>query len=410
MYARMLVSGFGIASQVLGNVVFFIILASAWPPDTFGRFSFWYAVSTVAALSVDYGYCARVLREVPIARGFTRRNLNRGLAFKVFMSATVLTSSIVAAAFVELPPFFWLLLSAMILRSVGEYFGCHLRAIGQHAIDTIGLFASNLFMVLLLVAVQTLRAELSPEMASLVLFGAKVLYAVVTFRAIVPRWKVDFRILTLSWKTVRYEARVGSPYAGDALVARAYGTLDVVVLNILAGPAAVGLYQSGQRLLQGFLPVAGVFTNVFLPVLTNPASRHYRASLAVLWVASVSAGLICAGFFFWVAPSVVPLVFSPAYSAIVPELASFGIIGLLRFVSAPSAVVLTALGYQKVRTIVNIVSLATMLIAAFVFVRSEGMPGLLDAVLLSNALLAVLYFGFMSFALGKRDVFRQQGS
>lgn len=388
---RLTASGMGVASQVLGNVAFFILLARMWEPIQFGHFVYLYSLTTLLVLIVDYGYPQRVLRDVP-RQGFRNRiNLVNGFSFKVLAALAVLMLAIGQNSFGEDPAIVIVTL-ALIAGSFADYFGSHLRALGQHRADSVNLLLSNLLLLVPLTALTfSVSTLLSVLGVSLILLLAKVFYLGLSYvgavKAIGMRvWRPRLRI-----KALKQEILNGFSYALDVYVVRSYGVLDTILLKMFAGDLAVGLYQSGQRMLQGFLPFAQVANNVFVPMLSACQGRIFRFHATQLILICLLAGAGCAVFFWYFGEFVVKYVFGERYSGIYPYLWLFGILGFLRFAAASLAIILISMGRQAFRVRSNLISILMMIGCAVILIPTYGLSGVVFSLIISSVSVLLFY-------------------
>ncbi|NTW87903.1 MAG: oligosaccharide flippase family protein [Desulfobulbaceae bacterium] len=388
---RITASSMGVASQMLGNVTFFVLLARMWEPRYFGKFVYIYSLTALLVLAVDYGYPQRVLRDVPRQRFRNRINLINGVSFNVFSAMIVLSLALLQVAIGENPAVFIVTL-ALVVGSFADYFGSHLRAIGQHKVDSVNIFLSNLLLVTALIVLVFLRSSvLSMVTVSIVLLLAKLLHLALSYDRVVKAFGMRLRRIRLRRVVVKRELLNGFSYAMDIFVLRAYGALDTVLLKFFAGDFAVGVYQSGQRMLQGFLPFAQVVNNVFLPMLSVSKDRRLWVLFVQLCLICLIVGSGCAAFFFFLGEWTVKFVFGKAYSGINQYLWQLGMLGFLRFASAPLAIFLTSTGRQPYRIKCNSISIMLMIGCAVVLVPIYGIAGLVFSLIISSVSVIILY-------------------
>lgn len=123
--------------------------------------------------------------------------------------------------------------------------------------------------------------------------------------------------------------------------------LDLLVLGFMTGPATLGLYFLGKRLLDlltgltagALQPVSTVF---FASIQTEP-EKHVTAYRHVLHSTTLMTFPIFAGLYF-LAHSVVPLVFGSHWQAAMPAIEAFAIIGFLSSLHLPTLSLSMGLG------------------------------------------------------------------
>lgn len=395
IFRRLSASGIGVLSQVLGNVAFFVLLARMWGPSEFGYFIYMYSISSLFVLAVDYGYPQRVLREAPRLGFRNRVNLVAGTSFKCAVALVVIVLTCVISAFGEDVSIIVILL-AMLLGSFAEYFSSHIRALGNHYSNSKDIFVSNaLLVVTLFTIVKFNDTKLSYLQVSLILLIAKLVYLALSYKKIVSMFDMHLRRIKFRHKLLLSEMRVGFAYAIEVFFVRASGVLDTIILRFIAGDLAVGLYQSGQRMLQGFFPFAQVANNVFMPMLSTSRGKAFRVIAVKLLSVCLVAGGVALAFFVGFGEVLIEMVFGSEYIDIESYLWQFGVLAFLRFASAPLAIVLTCTGNQVFRVKSNAFSIIIMLVLAVILIPAYGIGGITMALIISN--LAVI--GFYSYGI-----------
>jgi len=380
----------GVASQVAGNFVYFVLIANIFGPDRFGYYLFSYSIANFLILFVDYGYSQRILREAVNYRQHGVQDCSAGLMFKLLALALMVLVVLLTSLFVPVDKFFYILLAGFVLGSFGDYFGSFIRAAGRHLTDSINLFVATSILVL---GVLLLPFEINEIHAAIIFFAAKAAYCALSFWIGRP-----VRILTnLSGKPLlaiaTAELKKGFVYFLDVSVIRMYGVLDTILIRLLLGDGIVGLYQSGQRMLQGFFPMVQVLNNVFLPLLAanGPEARSIYFP-KVFSALNIGLAICCLAFFLWVAPILLPLLFGNDFIGITPFLWMFGMYGALRILSAGLAIYLTAIGGQVDRAKANIIALLVLIVCICFLGGLFELAGVIASLSISNSILLILYF------------------
>ena len=119
----------------------------------------------------------------------------------------------------------------------------------------------------------------------------------------------------------------------------------------MLGPAGVGLYQAGMRLVEGACRLAPVFAQYVLPSLSAHAAdpkRFMRRVLRVLGIfgaIGVLGGLTLA----LNADFIANVLYGKEFSALVPLLPWFGVLLVLRYLETAGGLIIVAKGLQSVK-------------------------------------------------------------
>jgi len=188
----------------------------------------------------------------------------------------------------------------------------------------------------------------------------------------------------------------GAKVHASAVGHYAYGSVDVVTLNSVAGPAAVGWYQLALRLIGVGMALPGAVATVFRARMAGqpPAEswRRQRGAVAVTLLVTLAGG----GVAWLIAPWLIPLLagedFRPSvdlFRALLPIL--FG--RSLELLLVPQ---IFARGYFLAGSAVALVLAACSAGLFLWLVPAEGLEGAVTAALLAFALLpALIYMGWI---------------
>ena len=123
--------------------------------------------------------------------------------------------------------------------------------------------------------------------------------------------------------------------------------LDVLVLGFMTGPATLGLYVLGRRLLDLLTGItAGALqpvSTVFFASIQQDAAKHLSAFRHVLHSTTLTTFPVFAGLYI-LAQSTVPLVFGAQWQAAIPAIEAFAIIGFLSGLHTPTLALAMGLG------------------------------------------------------------------
>ncbi len=351
-------SAAGVVASTVNTIVVFVIAARALGPLSFGEFAFYFAIASGFGLVFDYGYPVSLLRNKRSAIPRERLKLPVSALHTKFLlflgvSPLALVSLHMAGASFTLGLVFW---GAIALRSVGNFLATSLRGIGHHKIDAWNNLAASALGVLFAAAAYFYApGQLGFALAMLV--GAVTVFALTWYA-----WSKRCRFVgkRLKWTKIKLEVSENFVYFIDAVCRRSFGLLDVAILGLFASPIAVGLYQSGQKVVQGVNIFAQPFNNVLLPILSRTArdfgSFERKSRLAI--AAQTVFGLLSAIIIVIAGPFVLRTLFSNAFSEADYLFPYFGAVVFSRFLFSAFVISRTAQGYIGERLRANVIVLA----------------------------------------------------
>jgi O-antigen/teichoic acid export membrane protein len=387
------------AARLLTGVVLFVLLARAWGPQDFGLFMFWFTVGTIACLPVDYGFAQQALRELGRDPSQAQPLMARLRDAKLVLAAMVLTLFAAAAAAARLPgperDLALLLLVAAVLFSFGDLFAMGLRGLGRFRDEMLVSVGASVLHFGLVVVVLAAGGGLK------LVAGAFVASRAAQLAALAHRFQAAAGALgrpLARTGEVGPTLAAGLRYGADHLLTNLYLALDTVLVKALLGPAAVGVYQAGLRLVQGAFALVPVINSVYVPAIAAAAEhgestgRHARALLLQLALVGSVASLALALF----AGPIQRLLYGQEFGELARLLPLFGALLLLRCTIAAFGTVMAALGYQRARA--GGLVLATALLAAGIALWAPRfeLAGVLAAALVAHAALGVVYVAVLA--------------
>jgi O-antigen/teichoic acid export membrane protein len=127
------------------------------------------------------------------------------------------------------------------------------------------LVFNNVLTLALVIVAATLDAGVMPLIA---LYGAANVLAVLLAAALCFA-KFARPTTAVAWGDVKTFVRQAVPFSLSALVATVYWRSDAVLLKLLAGDRAVGIYGASARIVEGLVLVAGSFREAIYPLLSR---------------------------------------------------------------------------------------------------------------------------------------------
>jgi O-antigen/teichoic acid export membrane protein len=384
------------------RLLFFAVAARKLGPATFGLYAFLLALFETLALISGEGfteYLTREVSKVPSSAGvlYFRVGLLRWIYIVVLFAPAMVFLQLLGHPKPVLWAAFWLFLT-LFPRSI--------VAIGQGVIAAACRFTFLLWIevvqsagllsvgIYLLIKAPTLQSVIWAEVASI--SGAALVAALQVRPLLRGNWEA-----TLSWRRILKETATFNLYP---LIINIYDRIDVVLLSILAGNFAAGIYAVPYRAL-GALQVLpfGLKTSILPSISGNPAAGKSEKNLCsrmlsvmyILALFPVLAVTILAG-------PLILLFFGKSYSASIPVLRILIWAVVPMFLNYGLNIFLLARGKERVFvwtsivcTLVN-VGANVALIPRYSYFAAAGVTILTESVLLAQNFWVIhRMFGFL---------------
>lgn len=385
------------ALRLLTGVVIFVVMARIWGPEKFGSFMYWFTVTSLAALLVDYGFSQQLMRDV----GQDKERASELIAGVMSAKLLLAGGMVVLGALVSFTPWcqeqpvtlFWTLLLTCIAGSFAETFNAVFRGLGQfHEETTIAAWVNfshfALVAVLLVLDVGVIGVAIG-FLLSRVFF---LFLALRTYRRLVPATN---SVSNANFSDGLRNLKAGFPFAAEAAFTNFQAQADTLIVQHFLGPAAVGVYQAGLRLMQGANTFAQVLSNVYLPAMAGQANEKARLTKLTnrLFLQMLLLGAVCMLVFTVGAKPITNMLYGPQFNALINLMPWFGLLLLMRYVAASHGVTLSAIGLQSTRVGAIAAALTVLFAATYLLIPSFGLLGMLYASILAIGCLYLVYAG-----------------
>ncbi|MBW2940880.1 lipopolysaccharide biosynthesis protein [Zhongshania aquimaris] len=378
-----------IFSLMLGNVAFFIILARSLMPADFGEFVYYYSCASLLVLIVDFGFTQRVLKDYYGLSSKAKWAFSvRAVQYKSVAACIILLLSFLGLM-LGFDAYFLGLVVASIFSSFGDYSSATLKAQGEYSIDALVLIVSNIILFLSIVFLCIYVSNTVVAGVSALMIGKFAYFFIATIISKNISKANIFLMPVLYFRGLRRIVSHHWSYAIDVAVTRSFGIVDTIIVNAVVGAAAVGLYQSGQRILQGILPMAQVLNNVFLPRISNRGNVKLKRDNLLFLLFTFLGAAGCTVAFSVFGEIIVSITFGDQYAAIYGYLPLIGFNGAIRFLCSWAAIRLTAAGRQRYRARANVISVLLLMIFMSLGGGFYGLSGVLYGALIANSMLFV---------------------
>ncbi len=381
--------------RLLTGVLLFILIARAYGPSEFGLFMFWMTLTTILALLVDYGFILQVLREVGHSPARANYIMGEVLVTKLCLAVLLIFFSVIATLLIGNlslldQAMFLLLLAAAILFSFGDFICAPFRAKDAFQEETKVIVVSNVFHFLLVVGLIAYGVDIIfIAIAFVVARLVYVLFALRVYKQVIGIFEFPEKLRS----TVGIRLKIGFSYAIDLGLLNVYMQIDTVLIKYYLGSYAVGIYQSGAKLVQGYFALAQVLNNLYIPKIANQSgkSTDIAAVFNRLLFQSIFIGTLGYFFFSVLLIEVMPRILGSNYSELNQLYPYFGLMVFVKYLAGAFGIVLAGVGFQRVRVNASITSLIVLLLLSAVLVPRYEIKGILIAIVIATLVTMAIY-------------------
>ncbi|GFO54724.1 hypothetical protein GMSM_17310 [Geomonas sp. Red276] len=380
--------------RLLTGVVLFMVLARVWGVETFGIFAYLSTATLLLALIVDYGYAQQLLRDIGYDPSNVSRIVSEAFATKVFLTAilvvlSALLAPLLLAKHLDFSLFFVLLIAA-IFNSFAEFFNVAFRGLGRFNRETSIVTATNSVHFVVIMLLAYLRQ--SPLVVAWGFMLSRGFYLYLSWRTyrkeIGPFERGGFDL-----KRIVHSLKTGFYFCADAALTNFYAQVDTLIVNSYLGPAGVGIYQAGLRLMLGANTFTQVLSSVYLPVVSYNLNnkKEFNRLLSNMYLQMLMIGGLACAVFIVGAKFITSLVYGPKFAALAPIFPYFGLLLLFRYLAAVHGVTLTATGLQGTRVYSILLAVIALAVSSFFLVPRFGLSGMLVSSILAIVTLHTFY-------------------
>jgi len=244
-----------------------VVIARHLGAGDFGVFTFSFAAITLVIVIFQAGLTPLVVREIARNRADAPRYLTISLLVRAFGACAVAavaaavygatgSAAALGAALAAVALGF-----ASILASFTDVF----QAFERMEYVAVVLVFNNVVTLGLVVFAASSGAGVIPLIA---LYAAANVLSLV-LAAVLCFAKFARPTARVRWRDIKDFVTQAVPFSLSALVASVYWRSDAILLKILAGDRAVGIYGASARIVEGLVLVAGSFREAIYPILSR---------------------------------------------------------------------------------------------------------------------------------------------
>jgi polysaccharide transporter, PST family len=389
---------FNAGTYTAGSIVSQLILTAALiytarylGAESFGQYASTYALIAILAVFLSYGLDNYLLREGVLHSQHLAELVGDLFVVKcvlavIWSSAVVLLMGFVASP--SLPPE---MMRVSVFWAVGESFSLAAYSVFRSMLrNTVsaGLQVLNsmlfLTVTVLIVGAHGALLDLAWARGIAALLGASIAWTIV-FKRIG---------LKLRWPPVRSYVRRATPYMASDFFVALYLRGDVIIIALLVGSVAAGIYAPAVSILNTLFVVPNAIYVVMLPTLARLYAIDHLRLRTMIWRMLVILGILgltmAAGLAIFAQPIMVFL-YGPEYSGSGAILDILSAILLFKIVSFGLAAVLTAVGWQSRRVTAQMISAVINIGLNVLLVQRYGVMAAAIVYVISETILCCIY-------------------
>ena len=388
------------AGKTIGDAftfLLFVVLSRKFGQQGIGEYSFAMALTGFFVVAADFGLYNLSIKEISLLRTGVAGYFGRILTTRILLSAMTLL--------VLLPVTYLMPISQeakLIILLVGIY-----QVIYTITEGFSGIFVARQQMHVAAWIEFGLRISIAACGIAIAFLGGSLVAAVAAFPVIallqaliVGKYSFDqFGVppVQFSWETTRSLLVQAKPYAAFSFLRQISTRVDVLLLGLMAGAAAAGVYNVAYRVIFLLLFIPYFSGLSIFPIASRLYSENkeglaefYNNSLNLMVLVAVPATVGI-----WIiAPDLILLIFGTEFSGSVAVLRILSILLGLAFIKSIAGTVLTSCDRQADRTKSQFLAAGLNIVGNIVLIPLIGIVGAAISTALSELfLVAMLIYG-----------------
>ena len=380
--------------NALSILALILIISRRLGPDIFGGYSFLNAVIMTGIVVATFGLDTFMVREVSRGPFLGNQILSSVLGFKVISSLVVMASVWALFSFfledqaiIRLLAVFSIVICLNSLSQSFWYYGDAFQKFQFHA----SLWAtSNVIKIPIVWFFISIEQELVMIIYALII--AEIISLIISGCLIRRRFKLVLD--NLFFKSIPILLKKVWPLAVVFILSAIYFRIDMMMLEVMKGEKAVGIYSASYKLIEFLSIIPGTVTIAALPGLTADYSANiegFRASffktLTVLGIGGAAIGL----FLYLFSKQVVLLLYGPLFSDSVLSLNILSGVIFFLFVNGYLAYVTIATNNDKVVALIIVISTILNVLLNFYLIPRYSHVGAALSTLISEVFMLLCY-------------------
>jgi len=380
--------------RLAAGMAVMVFAARQLGPTEFGRFIYWLAWATLATVPVNLGLGTYVLREIGLDKHRYAGVMGVALTTKLLLLAVVLL--VACGVMAQLPAVDVGILGCLVVAQAcdgfGEFFNLGFRRDAQYQAEARCAVVTTCWHLVVMGA-----AIAWGGLAWHAALGFAVSRALGTAFTIWRSVAVAGPVWPAALRQVPGLLRATWAYAGELGLNTLLGQVDTLLVNHVLGPAGVGLYQAGMKLVDGACRLAPVMAQYLLPTLAAHRSdaRQFRQTAWRSLGLVMGLGLLASAVLVTAGDMLAHRLYGERYQALAALMPLFALVLALRFLETGLGLLLVAAGLQGQKVWLVALQLVVLVGAGYPALRSAGLVGWQVTVAASLALVLTLYAGLL---------------
>ena len=392
-------------SQVIINLCAFlwtIAIARYLGVNDYGILSFAISFTVLLGMGTDIGMSTFATREISQDRSKTQKYINNVIPFKILLSVALF---FVTALILIILGYNKLTIEVALIISIETIFICMIKFIGgvfqayeNQKINSIGEMIAGILLLIFTLIVIALDLGLvgvavSYALAYLVFLLHMVFNMNKSFG--IPKFEFDLAF----WKKT---AMKSIPFGLSLFFYTVYFSIDVVMIQFLAGDYATGIYNSAYKIVSVFAAFYVIYQYVIFPLMsklyaenTNLLKISFESSFkySLLILLPISIGV------YFYSPYIINLIYSSQYALASPAMQILIWTVVFLFINGVATSLLNSIGKEMDVTKIYLIAAIFNIIINYLLIPNYTYIGASIATVLSEILILVL----MMYSISKTE-------
>lgn len=393
------------SSQVVVNLCAFlwtILIARYLGVNDYGILSFAISFTVLLGMGTDIGMSTFATREISQDKSKTKKYVNNILPFKIVLSIALF---FITALLLYLLGYNRLVIEVALLISIETIFICMIKFIGgvfqaheNQKYNSIGeIIASILLLAFSSISVYFDLGLIAVAVSYMLAYLFFLIHMVIKMNAHcgIPKFEFDFKF----WKTTAIKS---IPFGLSIFFYTVYFSIDVVMIQFLAGDYATGIYNSAYKIVSVFAAFYVIYQYVIFPLMSKLYAENtdmlklsfiesFKYSLLILLPLSI-------GVYFY-SPYIIDLIYSSEYAlaSSVMQILIWTVVFL--FINGVASSLLNSIGKELSVTKIYLVAAVFNIVLNYMMIPIYSYNGAAITTVLSEILIFVL----MMYSISKTE-------
>ncbi|WP_297980430.1 flippase [uncultured Methanobrevibacter sp.] len=393
------------SSQVIVNVCAFlwtILIARYLGVNDYGILSFAISFTVLLGMGTDIGMSTFATRELSQDKSKTQKYINNVIPFKIVLSIVLF---FVTAILLYLLGYNKLVIEVTLLISLETIFICMIKFIGgvfqayeNQKYNSIGEIISSLFLLIFsLISVWFDLGLIAIALSYTLAYGIFLVHMVIKMKKHCGLPKFEF-----DWEFWKITAKRSIPFGLSIFFYTVYFSIDVVMIQFLAGEYATGIYNSAYKIVSVFAAFYVIYQYVIFPLMSKlytedsnllklSFEQSFKYSLLILLPISI-------GVYFY-SPYIINLIYSSEYALASPVMQILIWTVVFLFINGVATSLLNSIGKELEVTKIYVVAAAFNIVLNYIMIPIFSYNGAAITTVLSEILILVL----MMYSISKTE-------